>query len=174
MTADAPAPKGKVSVDGERATLTFRLRLGHPPEAVWAALTDPEQLAVWYHTKARIDGRPGGSIDFTTGHGQLHATGRILAWEPPTLWEYEWKVEPWMGQPGGEDAVVRWELHREGDNTVLTLVHRNLSRRSAAGAAPYIRIVLERLAAVVDGRRPPEFEERLGGAIAHAPPRTGR
>ncbi|MCI4318737.1 MAG: SRPBCC domain-containing protein [Thermoplasmata archaeon] len=168
MTSFVQVPVGEVSKEGERATLTFRVRLDHPPEAVWAALTDPEQLEIWYKTRAKIDGRPGGSIDFTTGPGQLHATGRILHWQPPRLWEYEWKVKPWTGQPSGEDAVVRWELQPDGTQTLLTLTHRNLSRRAAAGAAPYVRIVLERLAAVLDGRRPPEFEERLGRATARS------
>lgn len=145
-------PFGAVSFQGKHATLTFRTRLAHPPEAVWDAITDPKQLSLWYMTRAAIDGRKGGSIDFRTGAGQLHATGRILAWEPPHLFEYEWKVKPRPEMPEGENTIVRWELRREGSETVLTLTHRNLSRTKALGAAPFTHAVLERLAAQLDGR----------------------
>ena len=33
--------------DGDRWTLVFVRRLRHPPETVWAALTDPARLAQW-------------------------------------------------------------------------------------------------------------------------------
>ena len=33
--------------DGARATLVFVRELRHPPETVWAALTDPAQLRAW-------------------------------------------------------------------------------------------------------------------------------
>lgn len=112
-------------------------------------------------TTATIDGRTGGSIDFRTGPGQIHATGRILVWEPPRIFEYEWKVKPWGRMPQGEDAVVRWELRAEGEETVLTLTHRNLTRRSALGAAPSTHVVLERLAAQLAGLPFGDFRERV-------------
>ncbi len=142
MTRQDPAPVGGVSFDGEHATLTFQSRLSHPPEAVWEAITDPKQLSMWYMTQAAIDGRTGGSIDFRTGPAQFHVTGRILTWEPPRLLEYEWKVRPCPGMPSGEDAIVRSELRRDGRETVLTLTHRNLTRRTAVGAAPATHTVL--------------------------------
>ncbi len=135
MTSHASSHVGQVSLDGPQATLTFHRRLPHPPEAVWAALTDPEQLSVWYMQQVSIDRRLGGSIDFASGAGKLHATGRILAWDPPLLLEYEWKVKPRPEMPSGEDSVVRWELGREDRETVLTLTHRKITRGKAVGAA---------------------------------------
>ncbi len=108
-----------------------------------------------------IDGRLGGSIDFVSGGGKLHATGRILAWDPPRLLEYEWKVKPLPEMPSGEETVVRWELGREGRETVLTLTHGNLTRMKAIGAAPYTHVVLERLAAHLDGRPFQDFGRRV-------------
>lgn len=161
MTDEVAAVAGRVSFEGERATLTFEGRLAHPPEAVWEALTDPKQLSSWYMTQAAIDGRLGGYIDLRSGPGQLHATGRILAWDPPHVFEYEWKVKPWKGMPNGEDAIVRWELRREGEGTLLTLTHRNLTRRSALGAVPAMHVVLERLAAQLAGSPFQDFRKRV-------------
>ena len=41
-------PNGFIAVEGNHATLTFKRRLQHPIEAVWAAITDPEQRANWF------------------------------------------------------------------------------------------------------------------------------
>ena len=161
MRRQNPGPSGQVTFEGEHATLTFQSRLSHPPEAVWAALTDPKQLSVWYMMQAAIDGRLGGSIDFSSGPGQFHVTGRILAWEPPRLLEYEWKIRPRQGMPSGEDGVVRWELVREGRETVLTLTHRNVTRQTAIGVAPATHVLLERLAAQLDGRPLPDMHRRF-------------
>src|SRR2546422_791760 len=143
---------GTLTFVGEYATLAFERRIPHPVQVVWEALTEPEHLARWYMTKAVIDGRTGGSIDFRIGPAQLHVTGRILVWEPPHVFEYEWKVKPWGRMPKGEDAIVRWELRPEGEETVLTLTHRNLTRRSALGAAPATHVGLERLVAQLAGQ----------------------
>src|SRR5437867_4452023 len=122
-------------------------------------------------TKAVIDGRTGGSIDFRIGPAQLHVTGRILVWGPPHVFEYEWKVKPWGRMPKGEDAIVRWELRPEGEETLLTLTHRNLTRRSALGAAPATHVVLERLVAQLAGLPFEDFRERVAQVQEQYPSR---
>ncbi len=161
MEGEDSSVTGGVSFVGDKATLTFQCRLAHPPEAVWAALTDPKQLWIWYMSQVSIDGRLGGLVDFVSGAGKLRATGRILAWDPPRLLEYEWKVKPRPEMPSGEDTVVRWELEREGRETVLRLTHRNLTRMKAVGAAPFTHAVLERLAAHLDGQPFQDFGRRV-------------
>jgi uncharacterized protein YndB with AHSA1/START domain len=44
-----PSPVGgaECCADGGRWTLSFVRELRHPPEMVWAALTEPEQLSEW-------------------------------------------------------------------------------------------------------------------------------
>ena len=51
MTRTSSSRFGSVRVEGEYATLEFERRLSHPPEIVWAAITEPEELAEWYLTK---------------------------------------------------------------------------------------------------------------------------
>jgi uncharacterized protein YndB with AHSA1/START domain len=154
-------PTGSVAFDGDYATITFSRRIGRPPENVWSAITDPEQLQSWYMTRATITGGKGGSIDFRSGPTQLHVTGRILSWDPPYLFEHEWKVEPSPSMPSGEESIVRWELARDGKGTLMTLTHRRLSRRTAAGFAPGIHAFLDCLTAHLDGEPVPDWRSHV-------------
>ncbi len=171
VTTSPTSRRGTLTFEGDQATLRFERRIPHPIEAVWEALTEPEHLARWYLTKAVIDGRTGGSIDFHTGPGQLHVTGRILVWEPPRVFEYEWKVQPWGRMPNGEDAIVRWELRPEGQETLLTLTHRKLTRQSALGARPATHVVLDRLEAQLAGLPFEDFRERVSKVQEQYPTR---
>ena len=171
MSRQELSPFGKVSYNGALATLVFQRVLPHPLEAVWQALTDPKQLSSWYMMRASVDGRPGGSIDFSGGPGDFHITGRILQWDPPFVFEYEWKIGPRQGMPNGEDAVVRWELVRDGPNTLLTLAHKNVTRPTASGIAPAMHVLLDRLAAKLDGCPMPDMKQRFAEVQANYPAR---
>jgi uncharacterized protein YndB with AHSA1/START domain len=118
------------SSSGE-AVLSFERILRHPPEAVWSALTDPAQIREWFLTEAQIEGRPGGRVDLRTGPTQVHATGRVLAWDPPHVYEYEWNAEPGGGIQYGERSRVRWELTPVPGGTRLVLRHVGLHRATA-------------------------------------------
>jgi uncharacterized protein YndB with AHSA1/START domain len=171
MTArDEFSPTGAVVVEGGRATLMFRRRLPHPPESVWKALTDPSDLAAWYMTKAVIDGRQGGNIDFIAGPSRLHVIGRILTWDPPRVFEHEWKVAPRPELPSGEDAVIRWELKPDGEGTVLHLEHRKLNRDTALGFAPGTHAFIDRLQAHLDREPLPNWQERYQQIAPKYPP----
>jgi hypothetical protein len=79
-------------------------------------------LAAWFNTKAVMDGRNGGTIDFVSAPAGFHTTGGILVWKPPQVFEHEWHIAPHPDLlPNSEpEAVIRWELVRDGDsNTIL-------------------------------------------------------
>jgi uncharacterized protein YndB with AHSA1/START domain len=157
----APAsPSGQVLIDGEVATLAFERELPHPPERVWAALTDPEELHRWFMTTATIDGREGGRVEMVSGVARFHWTGRILAWDPPRLYEYEWNADPRPELPRGEQSVVRWELSPTEGGTRLKLTHRRLTRPTALGFAPGTHAFLDRLSAQLDGTKLPDWMGR--------------
>lgn len=103
MTTFHSSRAGTLTFEGDYATLTFERRISHPVQVVWEALTEPEHLARWYLTKARVEAREGGSIDYLTGPAQVHVTGKILIWEPPRVFEHEWNVEPQKGSPEGRE-----------------------------------------------------------------------
>jgi hypothetical protein len=74
-------PNGFIDVDGGLATLTFKRRLAHPIEEVWAAITDPKERGDWFGTTV-IDDRAGGTIEMVAegppvSREQRTITGRI-------------------------------------------------------------------------------------------------
>ena len=140
---------GTVIIEGEYATLIYERRLSHPTEVVWKAITDPKELVVWFKQRAAIDGRSGGTIDFVNEITGFHATGRILAWDPPHVFEHEWHIAPRPDRPDGEpDALIRWELVYGGDsNTLLIAIFSRLTKSTASRLAPGQHAYLDRLEA---------------------------
>lgn len=153
-------PAGDVLIDGDKATLHFERLYPHPVEAVWEALTQPEQLAKWFMTKATLDGRQGGRLTMVSGPAQFEWTGEILTWDPPHVLEYEWNLEARPEIPNGEASVVRWELRPEGEGTRLTLWHRRLSKPTALGFGPGTHAFLDRLGAQLAGEALPSWMHR--------------
>lgn len=160
-------PRGELTIDGDHAVITFVRHLPYPIEAVWAAITDPDQRAAWFG-RTTIDGRVGGRIDMTPSGPaappeQKRMTGRILVWDPPHVLEHEWT------QPIVEDSVVRYELARDGDGTILTFSHRGLRAATAHEFTPGTHAYLDRLDAHLAGTKPPRWAERYADVAAHYP-----
>lgn len=162
-TLDHAARAGKLTVEGGTATLRFERRLRHPIDVVWDAITGPDHLLRWLMTRAVVDGRAGGSIDFVSGAANVHATGRILAWEPPRLFEHERKIAPRPDMPLSDDSRVRWELTPLGsEETLLVLTHTRLSPALAVGVTPATHALLDRLEAELDRAPLPDLGRRMG------------
>jgi len=159
--------EGVVTVDGDRATLTFERRLRHPVERVWAAITEPAHRDVWMG-KTVIDGREGGSIE-TVASGppvppdMKRMTGRILVWDPPHVFEHEWHQQ--IVEPG----VVRYELAADGTGTLLRMTHRGLGVPNANGFRPGTQAFLDRLQALLDGTPLPGWLDRYAEIAGHSP-----
>lgn len=98
------------AADG-RSVLRMERRLGHRPERVWPALTQPAQLARWFPSAVGIDLRPGGALTFTE-EGAPPASG--VTWDTDHL---------------------RFELLPDGDGSVLLLTHTFDDRAGAASFA---------------------------------------
>jgi uncharacterized protein YndB with AHSA1/START domain len=118
MTAQAqyePGPAGGAEVrkDGEKWTLVLVRELGHSPQKVWQALTDPAHLREWAPFDADGSlGSAGATVKLTTvGAPRPHVTETtVTRAEAPRLLVYNW---------GGND--MRWELEARGGGTRLTL-----------------------------------------------------
>src|SRR5438093_3345012 len=89
VTTPHSSRAGTLTFEGDYATISFERRIRHPIQVVWAALTESEHLARWYMTRARLDARQGGSIDYWSGPAQYHMTGKILTWQPPSVLQQE-------------------------------------------------------------------------------------
>ncbi|MBO0676316.1 SRPBCC family protein [Mycolicibacterium sp. S2-37] len=154
------AAEGVLTVEGDRAVLTFERRLPFPIEQVWAAITDPDERAQWFGATV-IDPREGGAIEMVATGPPLpddvkRMTGRILVWDPPHVFEHEWR------QPIVEDGVVRYELRSDGSGTLLRFTHRGLGVRNASGFRGGTHAFLDRLEAYLGGTVLPDWLVRKG------------
>jgi len=156
-----PGP-ATITVEAGYATLEFRRFLRHSPSEIWEALTKPELIRQWFLTEVRAQERVGGKIDLETGPDRVHATGRIRAWDPPRLYEYEWNTSDKNHPFPGERSVIRWELTPRGEGTLLVLTHRDLTTRTARVFGHGIPAFLDRLEALLDGRPLGDREPRFG------------
>lgn len=152
------AREGRLTVEGDRAVLTFERRLPYPVETVWAAIADPAERAQWFG-ETTIDPREGGLIDMVATDPPLpvekkRMTGRILVWDPPRVLEHEWK------QAIVDDSVVRYELHPDGNGTLLRFTHRGLGVRNASGFRAGTHAYLDRLEAYLSGTELPDWLTR--------------
>ena len=169
MTEDQ-ARKGHVTIEGDHATIVFKRLLKHAPESVWDAITKPEELKEWlFCSSARIEGRRGGEVEMFAGPGQFHVKGKVLAWDPPRVYEHEWKVAPVPAMPDGEDAIFRYELALQGSDTLLTVTYRRLTQQTARGFAPGGHVLLDRLEAQLDGTPLPGWMPRFEELLARYP-----
>lgn len=155
-------PKGTSVERGELADLTFRREYRHRIEHVWDAIATPAGLRAWLMaTDVVIDARAGGRMEMVSGPARYRSTGKILVWEPPRVFEYEWQVAPVPEMPKGERAVVRYELEQVGEVTRLVVTYRGLTARTSKGFLPGLHAFLDRLEAQLDGRPQPSFVTRF-------------
>lgn len=125
---------------GENWTFILSRELRHPPERVWQALTDPEQLKHWAPFNA--DGNLGtaGAVVRLSTVGTPQATdAQVKRAEFPHLLEFDW---------GGHD--VRWELEDFNGGTRLTL-WASINRQYVSMGAAGWHICLDVMVRFVDG-----------------------
>jgi uncharacterized protein YndB with AHSA1/START domain len=160
---------GRLDIQGDEATMTFRRRLPYAIDVVWAAITDPAERATWFGATT-IEPRAGGQItmmpdDPPAAPEAKEMTGHILIWQPPArsgsgprtaVLEHEWH------QRIVEDGVVRYELSEDGADTVLVFVHRGLSVRNAQGFIPGTHAYLDRLSAYLAVEEIPAWGDLYG------------
>ena len=126
-------------------TVTFRRASGQPPARVWAALTEPDQIARWWRHPARVDLRVGGAyrVDFGDGGG---LDGVIVRLQPEQCLAYVW------GR-----AVVEWTLEPAGAGCRYTFRHHGQEPApegagwTDAGLAAGYHAGLDALARLLDG-----------------------
>ena len=170
MSTDDAFRKGRLTVDGDSATLNFTRILHHTPEHVWEAIATAEGLAGWLMcSDARIDGRTGWTIELVSGAGRYHSTGKILIWDPPRLFEYEWNVAPVPEMPLGERAIFRYELTPQRESTLLTVTYRKITKATASGFLPGLHAFLDRLEAQLDAQPLPDWQNRFNDLLAAYP-----
>jgi uncharacterized protein YndB with AHSA1/START domain len=172
-----PASGADVQKEGDTWTLVLVRELRHPPERVWQALTEREQLREWAPFDADRDLDTTGPVKLSTvatPRVQVSETTVTRA-EAPRLLEYRW----------GENDM-RWQLEPLGNGTRLTLWHGIGRQFVAMGAAGWhiCLDVLDRLVAghpigrIVGsdamkfewGRLNAEYSKQFGITVVNPPP----
>ncbi|MFD1536277.1 SRPBCC family protein [Nonomuraea guangzhouensis] len=147
MTSDAYRPSPLAQVDSEatedRWTLVFTRDLRHPPEKVWAALTEPEQLAAWAPYTADRDLSKAGDATLTMidDENSQDLAAEVVRVEPPTLLEYTLGTD-----------LLRWELAATDTGSRLTLRHTVKDRDWLPKVAAGWHICLDVAEKLLDGR----------------------
>jgi uncharacterized protein YndB with AHSA1/START domain len=98
------------------------LELAAPPERVWRAITDPDELARWFPQSAQWELRPGGTGVFSwEGYGDFPI--RVEAVDSPRYLAWRWGLEVEIDPDASESAtLVEWWLElRDGGGTMLRL-----------------------------------------------------
>ncbi len=117
------------------------------PERVFAAWTEPGQVAEWFGppgmktTHCRLDLRVGGGWELTgEGLGTSRAiSGKYLAIDPPRLlsFTWAWHESGSLDTPREHETTVTLEFKPVGRRTEMTLTQARF--RDATGAANHYR-----------------------------------
>jgi uncharacterized protein YndB with AHSA1/START domain len=145
-----------IEVGDDRVGVRFERRLDHPPERVWRAVTETEELAKWFPARPEIGGerRVGAALSFTyPGNEEPPETGEIVEYDAPRLFAFTWR-------PGsdGEAQLLRFELEPDDEGTKLVFTHE-LPRPDTAKVAAGWELCLDDLELALDGNPRAEFPE---------------
>lgn len=166
--------EGTLEDAGGRWRLRFTRPLGHPPEKVWRAITEPEHLAAWFPQHVSGDWVVGGPLTFRDPQDRGPAfDGQVLAYAPPSLVEFRWGTD-----------VIRLEIEERDGGCTLTLLDTIDEIGKAARDGAGWHECLDLLACHLDGEHPawppgqrwaqvhPRYVEAFGpeGATIGPPP----
>jgi len=103
------------------AAIEQTIELSAPPERVWRALTEPEELALWFPDQAEVDLRPGGNGSWAWDkHGKFAVKFEIV--DPPLHLAWRWAHDPKVPVDVGVTTRVEFTLSRRHDGgTTLRL-----------------------------------------------------
>lgn len=121
----------------------FERPINHPPDEVWAALTENGKLSLWMPNLQAEDLRKGGNMKFAMRDGADESFDlRITDYEPHSVLEFEWGKE-----------LVRFEVSAQeyGSRLLLKVFIGALTDHVPVDLAGW-HICLDRLSALLDGR----------------------
>lgn len=128
-----------LTIDG-RSVLRFERHYRHPVARVWRAVTEPAEMATWFPSQVIGDRVVGADLVFDddaqraadraagepTRDDGAWFHGTVIAFDPPTLFEFTWGAER-----------LRIELTPEGDGTRMVftqvLSHASVAARNGSG-----------------------------------------
>ena len=91
-----------------------------PPETVFAALTEPVQLTRWFLSKAKVDLKKGGKIEFIWEGGHK-MTGKVKQLVPGKKIAYGWHDD--LGKGKEAKTLAEFVVSKKGTGSMLKLTH---------------------------------------------------
>ena len=97
-------------------------------EQVWAYLTDPEKLAIWFHKPEKTLEAGDDYSMFGTTSGDKLMWGNVSKSDPFDRLEYSFTIAPM----GDATSMVKWMLEEVAGGTRLSLEHSGLPQGAEA------------------------------------------
>ena len=141
-------------VDGH--TLRFIRIVKHPPERVWRAITDRQELEAWMRYAVPLfEAREGGRVHFFGEDEQTSPgiDGKIFIFDPPRTLAYSF-YDPRIAEHaeiGQRTWGVRWDLEPHEDGCRITFIQRHLPAAVLWGVGEGWHGFLEQLVAYFHG-----------------------
>ena len=125
MTPSTPSPSDSSTSDSSTSdtSITASVRIAAPPDVVFPYFTDPALAVKWIADAAYLDARPGGTFSLSVRGNP--ARGEYVEVDPPHRVVFTWGIEGSGDLPPGS-STVEVVLQPDGDETVVTLTHRDL------------------------------------------------
>jgi uncharacterized protein YndB with AHSA1/START domain len=137
-------PVATTRITPEQDAVVSEIEIAAPPERVFQALIDPQQMIRWWNSEEctteffEMDARSGGQWRFGTkktnlninGVSQFFCEGEVLEFDPPRLLAYTW-IANWHDDKTRR-TVVRWELTPTKDGTRVKVTHGGLAQEATA------------------------------------------
>jgi uncharacterized protein YndB with AHSA1/START domain len=119
--------RGTYIEHGGRPAVRFIRSYDRPAERLWSAVTEPDELSLWFPAKVAMEHRAGGPIEFSGDPNMPAMTGSVLIYDPPRRLAFSWGA-----------SELHFELEARGEHRcVLTLTDvldaENAAARNAAG-----------------------------------------
>jgi len=147
----------------DQDSIVTQIEIAAPPERVFQALTDAQQLKRWFggpECPAKVwemDAGPGGHYRYVTEEGavvvnnvsQFECHGEIVEYDPPRVLAYTW-IANWHDDRTRR-TIVRWELTPKSTGTLVKVTHSGLTqlpiaRRDYTGGWPGVLEMLKKFA----------------------------
>ncbi len=141
-------------VTPDQDTIVAEIQISAPPERVFKAISDPDELQRWFGGSPecpvktwKMEPRVGGRYSYSNekssivinGVSEFECHGEILEFDPPHVLAYSW-IANWHDDPKSR-TLVRWELTSVQGGTHVRVTHSGLAslpvaRKDYAGGWP--------------------------------------
>lgn len=141
-----------MTTPSDLATQVYQVFIKATPERIWAAITQPEQTAGYFHG-ARITNTPERHISYGPD-GSTWGDGPVLEFDPPFRLVHQWRSLYDDDMATEQPSRVTWEIEpQDGGYCKLTVTHDRLDgapKTAASVAGPGWMFVLSGLKTLLE------------------------